>query len=411
MVDVVTSTVDDLYRRHFGRLVAAVMSSLRSIDVETAEDVVHDAFSEAVARWGRDGIPINASGWLYTVCRHKALNLLRRSNRVIEVPLELITGEEGASTYPTVSGDDTLRMLILCAHPALAPKAQVALTLKYVVNLKVDTIAQLLGMSLDGIDKMLVRSRQRIREENISFHEPAHESIRQRLPTIHKVIYLLFNEGYKSVSGKTVLRKELCEEALILNKLLIDSGLADLNTHALHALMLFNAARFEARFNHAGELVELEHQDRDLWNRYFIDLANTFLERARTDAPSSYHLEASIVFVHAKARDFSSTDWTLITKLYQRLLALQPNMFVEFNLAIARYHAGDRAEALCTLERLAQHPYMSGYFLLHAALGKYYALEGDSVLAIKHLSKALTLTGNELEQRLVQRKIESILGQ
>ena len=222
------------------------------------------------------------------------------------------------------------------------------------------------------------------------------------------MIYLVFNEGYKSSSGKEIIRKELCEEALIMNKALLDSDIATTETAALQALMLFNAARFDSRFNHTGDIVELENQDRSLWNKDFIQLGHDFLKRSYDENISPYHLEASIAYTHCMSPDFCSTDWQLISKLYLRLLKGQPNPFVELNYAISLYYAGEKEKAFTMLIQLKQHPYMNQYFVLNSALGKFYAREGKSEMALNYLHKALEQTSSNAEQKLIQRRISDL---
>ena len=200
--------------------------------------------------------------------------------------------------------DHQLKLLFACAHPDLSPKAQVVITLKYIINLKVEAIAKILAMSIDGIDKLLVRSRQKIKEEKILFEEPPATLLKQRTSIVHKILYLVFNEGYKSSWGKELIREELCEDALIMTKILLESGFANKETDALFALMLFNAARLRSRFSASGELLDLEEQDRSLWNHDLILLGWKYLHESRADVVSPYHYEASIAYLHCNAADF-----------------------------------------------------------------------------------------------------------
>jgi RNA polymerase sigma-70 factor (ECF subfamily) len=397
--------VDQLYRNHFGRTVATLLYCFRDIDPSTAEDIVHDSFSEALIHWRKSGIPLNTNGWIYTVCRNKALNKIKKDQR-----LEFTdTYNKGDTTEikfsESIIEDHQLKLLFACANPALAPKVQVVITLKYVVNLKVEAIANVLGMTIDGVDKLLVRARQKIKDEKVLLEEPSVDSLKPRVPIVHKVIYLVFNEGYKSSSGKEVIRRELCEEALIMNKALLDSEVATKETAALQALMLFNCARFDSRFDANGNLVELEHQHRSLWNRDLIVLAQDFLRRSEDTIISSYHIEASIAYVHCSAVDFKSTNWVLIAKLYRRLLEGQPNPFVQLNYAIASYYAGDKQKAFGILNDLRQHPYMSHYFLLNSALGKFYYLDRDYELSKSYFEKALKQAQSVAEKKLIERHI------
>lgn len=396
--------MDQLYRQSFGKLVATLLYISRDIDPAAAEDIVHDSFSEALVHWTKDGIPQNTNGWIYTVCRNKALNKIKKDKRLQFTDHDESTETVAIWSNESVIQDHQLKLLFACANPALPPKTQVVITLKYVVNLKVEAIASVLGMTVDGVDKLLVRARQKIKDEKILFEEPTIDLLEQRVHVVHKVIYLIFNEGYKSSSGKEVIRKELCEEALILNKALLGSEVGTKETAALHALMLLNSARFDSRFD-ANGIVELENQNRSLWNRDMIRLAYDFLKRSQTVDISSYHIEASIAYLHCNAADFNSTAWELIAKLYERLLETQPNPFVELNYAIALFYAGKRAEAISMLVELRKHPYMDQYSGLNAALGKFYYLERDYELSKKFFHKALKQTNSDAGKKLIERHI------
>lgn len=399
--------MDQLYRQSFGKLVATLLYISRDIDPAAAEDIVHDSFSEALVHWTKDGIPQNTNGWIYTVCRNKALNKIKKDKRLQFTDHDESTETVAIWSNESVIQDHQLKLLFACANPALPPKTQVVITLKYVVNLKVEAIASVLGMTVDGVDKLLVRARQKIKDEKILFEEPTIDLLEQRVHVVHKVIYLIFNEGYKSSSGKEVIRKELCEEALILNKALLGSEVGTKETAALHALMLLNSARFDSRFD-ANGIVELENQNRSLWNRDMIRLAYDFLKRSQAVDISSYHIEASIAYLHCNAADFNSTDWELIAKLYERLLETQPNPFVELNYAIALFYAGKRAEAISMLVELRKHPYMDQYSGLNAALGKFYYLERDYELSKKFFHKALKQTNSDAGKKLIERHILEI---
>lgn len=388
-------------------MVSSMLDFSRDIDLETAEDLVQDAFSAALVAWRKDAIPSNPAGWIFTVCRNKALNKIKEAKRYSS---NLIQDEPIAET-PTsrpVLEDYQLRLLFACAHPDLSPKVQVVITLKYVVNLKVEAIAKILGLTVDGVDKLLVRARQKIKEEKTLLAEPDMEALQPRVSVVHKIIYLIFNEGYKSSWGKELIREELCEEALLLNRALQNSKVGNEETAILYALMLFNAARFKARFGPSGELLDLGEQDRSLWNRELIQLGCHYIQHSRNSMVSSYHYEAAIAYLHCTAKDFAATDWDAITRLYLQLLRLHPNPFVELNYAIARYYAGQKAAALDILNSLRQHPFLSQYYLLNAALGKIHFLEGDFAAAKKYWEKTLHQTNSQLEREFIQRMIDKI---
>ena len=407
-MDKVQQEVDALYKEHFGKMVASLLYSFRDIDLETAEDLVQDSFSSALTDWRLHAIPVNTAAWLYKVCRNKALNKLKKNNRLVSLDEKIDLGSVGISFYESVLDDPQLRLLFACANPDLSPKTQVVITLKYVVNLKVEAIAQVLGMTIDGVDKLLLRARQKIKGEKILLEEPHAPALKQRLPIVHKIIYLTFNEGYKSSGSKEILREDLCEEALLLNKTLIDSNLGDKDSLALQALMLFNSARFKSRFSPAGELLDLENQDRTLWNKELILLAAEFLTRSHDEIISNYHIEAAIAYVHCSAISFEATEWKTIAGLYAHLLHSNPNPFVELNYAIALYYAGEKQSAFNLLTELEQHAFFNRYYLLNMTFGKFYHLEGDDELAKLYLLKAYQQTNNAKERDFIGRMIEGL---
>ena len=406
-MDDVQRAVDQLYKEHFGKLVASLLYSSRDIDPETAEDIVHDSFSSALTDWKHNGIPFNTAGWIYKVCKHKALNKIRKDKRI-----QGLTENENLESVEikfseSVLDDQQLKLLFACAHPDLSPKAQVVITLKYVVNLKVEAISKILGMTVDGVDKLLLRARQRIKDEKILLEEPASSALKPRLSIVHKILYLIFNEGYKSSWGKEIVREELCEEALLMNKALLESPLGNQETAALHALMLFNSARFKSRFGASGELLDLEKQDRSLRNNDLVLLACDFLKQSRGDVVSTYHLEASIACLHCVAKSFESTNWTMITNLYSQLLHNNPNPFVELNYAIAMYYSGKTKPAFEILNELQRQPFLNQYYLLNTALGKFHHLEGNDAMAKKFLLKAYQQTNFIAEKNFIQKMIDA----
>jgi RNA polymerase sigma factor (sigma-70 family) len=407
-MDKVQQEVDRLYKSHFGKMVSSMLDFSRDIDLETAEDLVQDSFSAALVAWRKDDIPSNPAGWIFTVCRHKALNKIKEGKRFSNLFQEEVTPPGDAGNPRSVFDDYQLRLLFACAHPDLSPKVQVVITLKYVVNLKVEAIAKILGLTVDGVDKLLVRARQKIREEKNLLAEPDMNALQPRVPVVHKIIYLIFNEGYKSSWGKELIREELCEEALLLGRALQNSKVGNEETAVLYALMLFNAARFKARFGPSGELLDLGEQDRSLWNRDLIQLGCSYIQQTRKGPASSYHYEAAIAYLHCTAKDFSSTDWPAITRLYLQLLRLHPNPFVELNYAIALYYAGQKSQALDILNNLRQHPFLSQYYLLNAALGKIHFLEGDFPNAKKYWEKTLGQTNSQPEMEFIQKMINKI---
>ncbi|MBV8388393.1 MAG: sigma-70 family RNA polymerase sigma factor [Mucilaginibacter sp.] len=393
---------DKLYKTHFGKMVTAMLQFSRDIDLETAEDLVQDAFLTALAVWEHKGIPQNPAGWMYSVCRNNAINALKK-NKTFENPFqEDQATNEAAEQEINIFDDRKMQLLFACAHPRLSAKMQVVITLKYVANLRTESIAKALGITVDGIDKILSRAKLRIRMENIFLTEPTPEQLKTRLPVVHKIIYLIFNEGYKAGSGKQIIREELCEESLIMTKSLLDNSICNSDTAALYALLLLNAARLSARFAPNGELSDLEEQDRNLWNNDLIALGSYYMRQSKSESVSSYHYEAAIAYLHCQAKNFASTDWAAIVQLYKQLLQNNPNPFIEMNYAVALYYASQKQEAFKVLHKL-QQTFLDHSYLLHVTLGKLYLLEDDPDKSNLHLEKALSLTNFQAEKDCVKR--------
>lgn len=399
----VQQVVDKVYKEHFGQLIASLLYSSRDLDHETVEDIVQDSFAAALTDWTKNGMPLKPVAWIFKVCKNKALNSIRGRRQTVE--LDKVANLVETRFSESVLDDRRLVLLFACAHPDLAPRIQVVLTLKYVANLKVEAIARCLAMTIDGVDKLLLRARQKIRNEKILLEEPPATDLEARLPTVHKIIYLIFNEGYKSSWGNELIREELCEDALLMNKSLLDSPLGNKETAALHALMLFNSARFRSRFDADGELVDLENQDRSQWNREMITLGAYYFNLSRCETPSSYHIEAFIAYLHCTAPSFQTTDWKTITQLYTKLLENSPNPFIKLNYAVALYHAGKKDDAFKILEELRQISFFNQYYLLNLTLGKLHHLDGCTELAQKFLAQAIEQTNSIKEKNFIKRML------
>jgi RNA polymerase sigma-70 factor (ECF subfamily) len=361
-----------LYKERFGQLISLMLQRFRQLSIDGAEDIVQETFTAAAVHWPKTGIPKNPSGWLYQTCKNKSLTLLKKSSKTADLSL--------AETVPAaadwVSGDGfkdaQLRMLMACCHPHLTPKTQVVLALKYVANLKVESIAQLFGAEADAIEKMLYRARQKIKSESLILSTGLYGYSVERLSVMHKVIYLIFSEGYKQTGKKISQGKTLCEDALMLNKYLFDSPLCNPETKALQALMLFNVARFDARFDAQGNAVELEYQDRTLWDGSLIDLAGFLLTESEDATFSPYHLEAAIACVHCAAARFEDTDWAAICKYYDMLLKLYPSPFAGINYAVALQYNHQNEKALRILMDLHHNPWFNKLPLLESTIRKYF---------------------------------------
>src|ERR1700733_886582 len=296
--------IEILYKERFGQLISLLLQRFRQLPIDWAEDIVQETFTAAAIHWSKTGVPENPSGWLYQTCKNKSINLLKKNSKTADLSLAKTMSVAADEISEDGFKDAQLRMLMACCHPHLTPKTQIVLALKYVFNLKVENIALQFGAEPDAIEKMLYRARQKIKSESLILSTGLYGYSMERLSVMHKVIYLIFSEGYKQTGEKISQGKILCEDGLMLNKFLYDSPLCNQETKALQALMLFNVARFDARFDVQGNAVELEYQDRTLWNQSLIELAGFLLTESEDSVFSPYHLEAAIAFVHCAARKF-----------------------------------------------------------------------------------------------------------
>ena len=368
--------IEALYKGKFGQLISLILQRFRSLSIESAEDIVQETFAEAAARWQEQGIPENPSGWLYQTCKNKSINLLKKISKTGDLSFAKTVSVAAEEISEHGFKDAQLLMLMACCHPHITPKAQVVLALKYVSNLKVENIALQFGAELEAIEKMLYRARQKIKSEALILSANRYGYSAERLSVVHKVIYLIFNEGYKQSGVKISQGKMMCEDALMLNKFLFDSPVCNSETKALQALMLFNIARFDARFDAQGNAVELEYQDRSLWDRSLIQLAHLLLTESEDSTFSPYHLEAAIACVHCAAQKFEDTDWSAICKYYEVLLKVYPSPFAEINYAVALQYNHQNEKAFRILMDLHRNPYFNKLPILGISIRKYYKRMG-----------------------------------
>ncbi len=364
--------IEILYKERFGQLISLILQRFRHLPIDWAEDIVQDTFTAAALLWPNMGIPENPSGWLYQTCKNKSINLLKKNNKTANLSLANTVSVAAEEISEDVFKDAQLQMLMACCHPHLTPKTQIVLALKYVVNLKVENIALQFGVEPDAIEKMLYRARQKIKNESLILSTGLYGYSLERLSVMHKIIYLIFNEGYQQSGEKIGQGKIICEDALMLNKFLFDSPLCNQETKALQALMLFNVARLNARFDAQGNAVELEYQDRTLWDQSLIQLAGFLLTESEDSIFSPYHLEAAIACVHCAARKFEDTDWEAICKYYEVLLKVYPSPFAEINYAVALQYNNQNDKAFRILMDLHRNPYFNKLPILDLTIRKYF---------------------------------------
>ena len=396
----------------------ATLIRLLGGDFDAAEDALQDAFAEALTRWEGAGVPANPRAWLVSTARHKGLDRLRRQSRFEEKrrvlawtapsfePPDLSVLEGG---YDGELGDDRLRLIFTCCHPALAVEAQVALTLRTLCGLGTEEIARAFLVPVPTLAQRLVRAKQKIRAAGIPYRVPPPELLKERLDAVLCTIYLVFNEGYAATAGPALLRGELCAEAIRLGRLLVELLPEETEPRALLALMLLHHARSAARLDGGGELVLLEEQDRSRWDRVEIAEGLALVEDAlRRGGARPYALQAAIAALHARAATAAETDWRQVAELYRLLSSLQPSAVVELNRAVAVAQAYGEAAGLELLDELEARGALPGYHLLPAARADLLRRLGRTAEAADAYRQALELASNPAEQRFLARRLADL---
>ena len=407
----VRQTLDSLYRAESGRILATLIRLLGDFDL--AEDAVHDAFATALERWPLDGVPANPRAWLISTGRFKAIDALRRRARFDESQEKITTQIENAaddSAQGIYDGlaDDRLRLIFTCCHPALAPEARVALTLREVCGLTTEEIARAFLTTAPTLAQRIVRAKAKIRDACIPYQVPSAEELPDRLDTALQVVYLVFNEGYYASSGASLTRAELSAEAIRLGRLLLEL-LPEPEVMGLLALMLLQESRRAARTSPSGELVLLENQDRSLWNREQIAEGIKLVERAllsRRFGP--YTLQAAIAAVHSEASDAASTDWLQIVELYSVLARAEPSPVVELNRAVAVAMRDGPKTGLALIEAILARGELADYHLAHSARADLCRRLGRKDEARSAYHRALSLTQQEQERRFLENRLREL---
>jgi RNA polymerase sigma-70 factor, ECF subfamily len=406
----VREKVDAVYRSESRRILATLIRLLG--DFELAEDALHDAFSAALERWPKEGVPANPRAWLVSAGRFRAIDAMRRRARFdasqAAIAEQLGVEPRDAATFEGENIDDRLRLIFICCHPALPSEARVALTLREVCGLTTEEIAHAFLTVPSTLAQRIVRAKAKIRDTRIPYQVPSPPELPNRLDTVLQVIYLVFNEGYSASWGESLTRSDLSGEAIRLGRLLAEL-LPEPEAIGLLGLMLLQESRRVARTSPTGDLILLEDQDRSLWNRDQIAEGKALVERALSSRRvGPYTVQAAIAGVHADAPNAAATNWAQITGLYDVLLHLEPSPVVELNRAVAMAMRDGPAAGLALIDAILARGDLADYHLVHAARADLCRRLGRTEETRACYERALTLARQQPERRFLERRLAEL---
>lgn len=405
--------LDHFFRHEYARLISHLVNKYGTQHFDLAEDCVQEALLKAAKLWPFKGIPDNPIGWLTRVSTNALIDRLRKrrseERRIEKISLENNSVQEMSEVaLDGQLNDDLLNMMFACCHPSISKESQIILSLKVLSGFGNAEIARALLKSQDAVAKAYTRAKAKLKEAGIAPNIPFGAELNRRLEVILRVNYLIFNEGYNSTTGESILNQELCFEAMRLTKLLLDHPrLNQPEVNASMALMCFQVSRFDARQDEYGNLLTLEMQDRSKWSRDLIEQGGFYLHKStRFGSLNTYYLEARIASCHAIAENYEATDWRLILKLYDKLLEMKPNKFTQLNRIVAFSKINGAEKALQLLNKLSKE--LENHYLFHSVLGSFLQELDKNEQAVMAFKKAISLTENLSEQNYLRNRISVI---
>jgi len=417
--DDVLQLIASLTRAESGKLIAVLTRIFGAHNLSMAEDAVQDVLIKAMQQWEIKGIPADPAAWLFSAARNRAIDIIRQHRRRQTFATDISSLLDSEYTVAITLNDcfkdeeikdDQLRMMFACSHPAIPREGQIALILKTLCGFTIPQIARAFICPVDTIEKRLYRARQVFRQNNFSLEIPLGHALEERLDNVLETIYLLFNEAHSTSFQNSLVREDLAADSISLCRLLAEHSATNLpRTHALLALLYLHAARLPGRTDVDGNLLLMNEQDRNLWNKEMISYGKVYLNQASVgNSISRYHLEAAIAYEHCKAARYEDTDWKAILSFYDILMQLVPSPVVLLNRAVAVKELQGAAMALECIKQIPGINYLNEYYLLHAILGELYAQMNQIPNARKHYQKALSLIVSTAEKNLIHHKLNML---
>ena len=407
---------EHLFRIEYGKIVSVIIKFLGVDNLKIAEDITQETFYKAVNYWQHNGIPPNPKAWLYTTARNECLNALKKIKRQRKYKNEFRQSDfsnlelDEFEFTDQVIADEQLRMMFVCCHSSISKDAQLSLILKILCGFSISEIANAFFSSTETINKRLVRARKKLREHRVSPKLQA--DIENQIPTVIQAIYLLFNEGYSPSDKNTLIRKELCFEAIRLAEMLKANTKVTKkdSCYGLLSLMYLNASRFDARLNESEETIEMKHQNRNLWNKELINKGIFYLNKGlQSKTISIYQILAAISANHCIASNYNETDWEEILSLYNSLLIISDTPLIRLNRSVALSKVKGNLVAIKELNQLKSKTEIGEHHLFHSTIAEFYLEEHELQESTKHLHKAISLAKNQRDIQLLKKKLSRVV--